>query len=279
MTGTSPKYWPAILGFVLQAPSLWNFFIWALDWQGRFYTLVATYHNVGGYSAMIGFILNPPPWFYPLAFGIGFILILWDVNRDKRAKIKVERPVNWYLVITVIGGLIFISGIAGFIYDRSLGPITWDFDAAMPPFGVSRGRGEPLWIDAFQITGHNRSDDPINVQSAFVRSDVTNRTLPLTFAVRGEQVPLNEASITPQGSFILVAIIPSTDARKTQGIMVDEFRSEFERFTFVFEYNGQKLVKHFKENDGEAFINKADRETREALSQKSWGLDGGVVKK
>lgn len=74
------KHWPAILGVVLQGPSLWNLILSALDWRGRFDSLVAIYHDVGGYSVVIGFILSPPSWFYPVAFGIGLILIWWDFN-------------------------------------------------------------------------------------------------------------------------------------------------------------------------------------------------------
>jgi len=57
------KYWPTILGVAIQAQSLWNLILWTLDWRGRFDSLVATYHDVGGYGVMIGFILNPPPGF------------------------------------------------------------------------------------------------------------------------------------------------------------------------------------------------------------------------
>jgi hypothetical protein len=78
------KNWPALVAAALQAESLWKFLKWALDWRGRYDGLAATYHEIGGASAMIGYILDPPPWFYPLAFFVGLILIWWNFRRNRR---------------------------------------------------------------------------------------------------------------------------------------------------------------------------------------------------
>jgi hypothetical protein len=101
------KYWPAMLGLALQAESIWKFIKWALDWRGRYDALAATYHEAGGVSAVIGFILDPPPWVYPLAFITGLVLIWWNfwrvrhsqreaVNETKQppeqVEIKAEKP-------------------------------------------------------------------------------------------------------------------------------------------------------------------------------------------
>jgi hypothetical protein len=77
------KYWPTLLGLALQAESLWKAFKWALDWRGRYDALAGTYHEVGGAGVVIGYILDPPPWFYPLAFLAGLILIWWNFRRNR----------------------------------------------------------------------------------------------------------------------------------------------------------------------------------------------------
>jgi hypothetical protein len=77
------KYWPTLLAAALQAESLWKFLKWALDWRGRYDALAATYHEIGGVGAVIGYIVDPPPWFYPLAFVVGFILIWWNFRRSR----------------------------------------------------------------------------------------------------------------------------------------------------------------------------------------------------
>jgi len=89
------KYWPAMLGIALQAGSIWKFIKWALDWRGRYDALAATYHETGGASAVIGYILNPPPWFYPVAFVVGFALIWWNFQRvrsSRKEAVELAKP-------------------------------------------------------------------------------------------------------------------------------------------------------------------------------------------
>jgi len=78
------RNWPVLLAVALQAESLWKLLKWALDWRGRYDSLAATYHEIGGASAVIGYILDPPPLFYPLAFFVGLILIWWNFRRNRR---------------------------------------------------------------------------------------------------------------------------------------------------------------------------------------------------
>jgi hypothetical protein len=82
MFGWIRKHWPWCLALLLQVESLWRFIKWALDWRGRYDALAESYHEIGGGSAMIGYILNPPPWFYPAAFVAGLALIFWNSNRN-----------------------------------------------------------------------------------------------------------------------------------------------------------------------------------------------------
>jgi hypothetical protein len=87
------KYWPALVGLALQAGSLWKFLKWALDWRGRYDALAGTYHEVGGMGTVIGYILDPPPWFYPVAFVAGVILIWWNFRRNReQANAEISPP-------------------------------------------------------------------------------------------------------------------------------------------------------------------------------------------
>jgi tRNA_anti-like len=77
------KNWPALLAIALQAESLWKFLKSAMDWRGRYDALAETYHEIGGASVVLGYILDPPPLFYPLAFFAGLILIWWNFHRNR----------------------------------------------------------------------------------------------------------------------------------------------------------------------------------------------------
>jgi hypothetical protein len=79
------KFWPTVLAVVLQIVGAWNFIKWILDWGGRIDVLASTYHDIGGLDAMIGYLLNPPPWLWPIALIVGLVLIWWDVRRHKTA--------------------------------------------------------------------------------------------------------------------------------------------------------------------------------------------------
>jgi hypothetical protein len=67
--------------------SLWpakQFVLWALDWRGRYDAAIQSYNDLGGWHAIIGYILNPPPWFYFPAFCVSVGLILWHFRAPKR---------------------------------------------------------------------------------------------------------------------------------------------------------------------------------------------------
>lgn len=78
------KYWPAVVGGAVQLPGLWSFLKWLLDWRGRIDALAETYHEIGGWHAMVGYILDPPPWFSPLALVVGLLLIWWSIRRSHK---------------------------------------------------------------------------------------------------------------------------------------------------------------------------------------------------
>jgi hypothetical protein len=187
--------------------------------------------------------------------------------------------VNWYLLIAFSAALVFVGALVGYFVDQARGPILWEYNSGRPPLGVGRRSGGPLWIDAFQFTGHNRSDDPIDIVDAYVRSDTTTRTIPLTWALGGSPLPMSEGAAVSGGKFTLVGVLPSTDPAYTQGIIVDQFRKEFESFTFFATYAGQQFKRRFSKSEVEQFLEKADRETREAVNRLPAGMSSGVVRK
>jgi hypothetical protein len=84
------KYWPWLVALLLQGESIWRFIKWILDWRGRYDALAETYHEIGGFGAVIGYILDPPPWFYPVAFLAGVILIGWNFKRNRESNATIQ---------------------------------------------------------------------------------------------------------------------------------------------------------------------------------------------
>jgi hypothetical protein len=80
------KHWPWLAAALLWAAPIWNFFIWLLDLRGRIDALAETYHDVGGAHAIVGYILNPPPWLSLPAIFSGVILIWWDLRRNRNSQ-------------------------------------------------------------------------------------------------------------------------------------------------------------------------------------------------
>jgi len=76
------KHWPWLLAVLLWSAPIWKFLIWLLDWRGRIDALAETYHE-GGATAIVGYILDPPPWSTPFAICAGLILIAWDLRRNQ----------------------------------------------------------------------------------------------------------------------------------------------------------------------------------------------------
>jgi len=222
---------------------------------------------IGSLASAAQMIAQGPPWLEWLGWGLvalAALVLVFGARIEKDFHLRFGGPfwrrrVNPYAVVMAIGALVFVSAAIGYYADVRRGPLVWTFGASHSPLGTSRSSGGPLWIDAFQIKGRNRSDDPISPKSAVVRSDTTNRTLVLKFSDPAHGlVPVNEATIIPGGAFTLIGVIPPTDHAKSQGIVSDAFREEFERFTFIFEYDDQKFTRRFSAAEVEGFLATAD---------------------
>ncbi len=86
------RYWKAILGIAFWLGPIWDFIKWFLDWRGRVDALAATYHDIGGYHVIIGYLLNPPSWLYPPFMIAGLALIWWNLQSPKKANLEVSTP-------------------------------------------------------------------------------------------------------------------------------------------------------------------------------------------
>jgi hypothetical protein len=103
---------------------------------------------------------------------------IWRMSvRISRLEKVVVSPLTIALVLTtaaVAWGWYFL--------DRANGPVIWTFgDGPHPIFGMRGGGSERPFISTLQITGNNRSDEPVSNIDGFLRSNITNKKLPLFF--------------------------------------------------------------------------------------------------
>jgi hypothetical protein len=91
-------------------------------------------------------------------------------------KFAEKAHLNLYLLIAAILLVGAAIAFAGYLIDRSRGPLQWTWDTNSP-VGFSMSSGGPLWADAFQIKGRNRWGDPITITKASIRSDITQETM------------------------------------------------------------------------------------------------------
>lgn len=184
---------PSIGGVLINAPSLWLGFKWLLDWKGRLDT------GAGVMSYL-------PDWFYAVALIVGLVLIWWDFRRPRNAVTVVVTPL-------AIAGLVTVLALAAwgwYLFDRAQGPIVWTYgDGPHPIFAMRGGGTERPLITAFQITGHNRSSGPVNVNGN-LRSNITNESLPLFFRVDGAFVRTDQTNGVPAHADFMI-IVPFTD--------------------------------------------------------------------
>ena len=82
--GFVARHWPWLPAFLLQAQSIINSFAWLLDQRSRYDAFTGSLKDMGGPRNVIGYLLNPPPWFYLVAFVAGLVLIYWDTRRNRK---------------------------------------------------------------------------------------------------------------------------------------------------------------------------------------------------
>jgi hypothetical protein len=173
-----------------------------------------------------------------------------------------KRPIAGIFFSALVGAALFGSGTwVYFRYQQNAkqaaeppvqktGDITWSFDAdpRVHFLAMAGGQGQESWVDSFQAHGQNNLNEPIARVSGFVRSDVTNAQFPIRFVLGGQRVPPEDTRGIPLNAEFDIASepFPSSDRRRRDtGLTASAFLVEFATFTFVFEYDGKRFVRHF----------------------------------
>lgn len=119
-------------------------------------------------------------------------------------------------------------------------------------------------INQFQVQGRNNSSKPINNVKGYIRSNKTNRTIPILL----EGMPPGQTHGIPgKCGFWVRAIFPKSTPDK-EGYTIDDFWRHFGEFTFVFEYESKKYEKTFSKKTIESLIEKLKEEANSGLIPK-----------
>jgi hypothetical protein len=171
---------------------------------------------------------------------------------------------NPFIVTAVVGIIIMTGGVAGYLWDRARGPIIWAWDGNWIAYSYSSD-SPILRIHGFQIIGWNRSDDPIAVTEAFVRSDITGDHVDMLPRIQRSSPPMgysDPVKVIPAGRKFIISgqFQPSPNAQSLEKTS-ESFQREFGRITFIF--NG-KIVRRLYDEDIEKYISRADGERRKS---------------
>jgi hypothetical protein len=75
------RYWRLLVGFLGPAFGIFTAVKEYADWKSRYDIFAATYVDIGGWRAMIGYVMNPPAWAPLAATFVGLLLIFWHFRR------------------------------------------------------------------------------------------------------------------------------------------------------------------------------------------------------
>jgi len=153
--------------------------------------------------------------------------------------------------------------------------ISWDFNdynLALPSQRQSIGTSEDTMlygeveyrISQFQLKGRNNSKKPIEHVGGYIRSDKTNRKIPLLLEGR----PPEETHGIPGKCEFWVRVIFPNSHGTMEGYTIEDFWMHFGEFTFVFEYDGKKYEKQFTRKAIEKLINKLKEDANKGLKPK-----------
>jgi hypothetical protein len=189
-----------------------------------------------------------------VAYAVIFVFWLVWYAFVHRLRIKL----NPWLVAVSLGAVITIGGTSGYFWDRSRGPILWDwsFRWLNNNYAPTLNR---IVINRFEIVGDNRWDDPVVVSEAFIRSDITNQRIDMDVHLKagGNTWTSTTTKVVPsKGRFLLYGKF-NPDPNNYQGLPDNEFKDQFGQFSFYF--NG-KLVRRFYPNEVEKLILKLHEE-------------------
>jgi hypothetical protein len=175
-----------------------------------------------------------------------------------------------------VGGLatILATGVWGwFLFDHAKGPIIWMFgDGPHPIFGMRGGGSERPFISMLQISGNNRSDEPVSNVDGFLRSNITNKKLPLFFQINGKYVrTIDTNGVPPHADFMIV--VPFTDNQAKFGNNYNPVRSisfRIWRPNFIAHVRRKRspYVRNFPREELAGVIDEFEKSLRESILQK-----------
>jgi hypothetical protein len=223
-----------------------------------------------GHAGRVKFLYDTAAGTMAWFAGLGLIAILVAVaRRPNKEIIRVISPLTLAVVATILA-----TGAWGWVlFDRAKGPIIWTFgDGPHPIFGMRGGGAERPLISTFQLTGNNRSDEPISNIDGFLRSNITNKKLPLFFQINGKYVrTIDTNGVPPHADFMIV--VPFTDDQakfETITIPSDQFLSEYGNLTLsvTFEGRGSPYIRNFPRGELAGVIDEFEKSLRESILQK-----------
>jgi hypothetical protein len=203
----------------------------------------------------LGLVVEYAP---PTALGAAAIYFLVGEQKRHAMNYWVRRKVNLYLAVAAVSGVVALVALILYFADRARGPIQWVLHAETSPLSFSRAPNQPMFFGGFTVIGHNRSDDPVPMGASNIRSDVTGQKISMVVGVPGGNIDSSEATIEPRGTVTLYGQYPL--GQNPEPLSVEEFRREFGRFTFHFEYaDGKIFEKSYSSNEVDDLITKADK--------------------
>lgn len=189
---------------------------------------------------------------------------------------EVVRLVLWTLILSIGIFLLFIErwlrllpfSLSSFMpFQR----IAWEFGdyVTLSSSRHSIGTSEDIMlysdpeyrINQFQVKGNNNSKKPIDDVRGYIRSDKTNKKIPILLEGRP---PDQTHGVPGKCEFWVRAIFPKSTSEK-EGYTIEDFWRHFGKFTFVFEYDGKRYKKRFKEKQIEKLIRKQKQRANASL--------------
>jgi hypothetical protein len=198
---------------------------------------------------------------------IAALLARW---REKMALVLLALGFGGALALGIAIGGLLLRGGAPTTPTTPSGRITWNFDQAASGHGfflnLNRLNNEEIRVAGFQAHGKNTSGDPVTQFSGYIRSDLTNASMPIyLLAQENSDVP------TPRFPFPVVVKIPTLPDQTygipgfadfdistfdkaifeqgKDGVLLSKFLKDFGTFTLVLEYDGLKIERHFSNDE------------------------------
>lgn len=214
----------------------------------------------------------------------------WEAERDALAIVRTFNAILsskgyawfWPKITAAIAGLsIFVIALSLFAEDNrwfsihstsDTGPIDWNMELTAHTGGYFLGMykqlpNQEIRILGFQAHGKNNSNDPISKFSGYIRSDLTNATLPIYIMAQDEDEtkfpvcvprvptrPDETLGIPPFADFDVGTYEKSYFEPGKDGIAIEKFLNEFVPFTVVLEYGGTKVTRKFSAVEVQAQI-------------------------